>query len=261
MKCSEIENKLIAYIEGDLTIKEAQSIEKHIDHCEDCKQELIFLKQMLGGFEAIERKQPSDKVRTGFLASLEEEKLLISNVVALKNENVFPWKTAFQIAASVLLLIGGYAFGSFRESVKSTSQIAVLQEETSELKQNVMLAMLDNKSASKRIQAVNFSEDIVMPETKVLSALIDRLHYDGNINVRIAAAEALSKYSENMQVKDAFIKSLTLEKNPNIQIAVIQFLVKVQDKRALVPMRELLDQTETPNYVKEQVNEGIQKFI
>ncbi|MEL6809796.1 MAG: HEAT repeat domain-containing protein [Bacteroidota bacterium] len=136
-----------------------------------------------------------------------------------------------------------------------------MQQETVALKQSMMLAMLDNRSVSKRIQAVSYSEDISTPDEEVLEALIDRLHFDGSVNVRLAAAEALSKYSENEKVKNAFIKSLTNEKNPNIQITVIQFLVDIQDKRALAPMQQLLEQTETPDYVKEQVSAGLQQLI
>lgn len=124
-----------------------------------------------------------------------------------------------------------------------------------------MLALLENRSVSKRIQAVGYSEEISTLDTNVMEALIDRLHYDGSVNVRLAAAEALSKYSNNEKVKNAFITSLTQEEHPNIQIAVIHFLVNVQEKRALAPMQQLLEQTETPSYVKEQLEVGLKQII
>lgn len=261
MKCSDIENKLVDYLDGVLSMEEVSMVEEHLVHCKPCEQILEETKALFDTFHKMPAAEPDEAMRPDFLKVLEEEKQLLRSEVRSIRKKEFPWKIAFQIAASLLLLIGGYAMGSFREGARNNEQIAALQQETVALKQSMMLAMLDNRSVSKRIQAVSYSEDISTPDEEVLEALIDRLHFDGSVNVRLAAAEALSKYSENEKVKNAFIKSLTNEKNPNIQITVIQFLVDIQDKRALAPMQQLLEQTETPDYVKEQVSAGLQQLI
>ena len=125
----------------------------------------------------------------------------------------------------------------------------------------MILATIENQSPSKRIQAVSFTENFVKPDAKILEALIERMQYDGNMNVRLAAVESLSEFPESDVVKDAFIKALTTQKNPSLQIAIIQFLVKIQEKPAIKPMQELLEQSEMPNFVKEKVNSGISKII
>ena len=125
----------------------------------------------------------------------------------------------------------------------------------------MILATIENQSPSKRIQAGSFTENFVKPDAKILEALIERMQYDGNMNVRLAAVESLSEFPESDVVKDAFIKALTTQKNPSLQIAIIQFLVKIQEKRAIKPMQELLEQSEMPNFVKEKVNSGISKII
>ena len=76
-----------------------------------------------------------------------------------------------------------------------------------------MLAMIENQSPSKRIQAVSFTENFIKPDVKILEALIERMQYDGNINVRLAAAEALSEFPESDIVKEAFIEALKTQKN------------------------------------------------
>lgn len=257
MKHSEIEDKIVAYIEGDLDPKEEKAMTALIASSSEHQKLLEETRAMLDVFGKVKDEVPRGRVRENFLQVLEEEKSLQRFTIGKKETKEFPWKTAFQIAASILILISGYALGSYQKGNENDAQIAVLQQEASALKQDMMLAMLDNRSASKRIQAVNYTEEIVRPDTEVLEAIIDRMHFDANVNVRLAAVEALSKYSDSEQVKAAFIKSLTNEKNPNIQIAVIQFLVAVQEKRALAPMQELLEHTETPGFVKDQVNEGI----
>src|SRR5690606_37480950 len=140
-------------------------------------------------------------------------------------------------------------------------QITQLTEQSQELKTEMTLAMLDNRSASKRIQAVSYSEEINMPDNKILVAIIGRLHKDDNVNVRLAAAEALSRFQKNLLVKDAFIEALETEENPDVQIAVIQFLTYVKEKRSVAPMKKLLNQPEVPGYVKLQVNKGIAQIL
>ncbi len=257
MKCNIVEENIVAFIEDDMEPRLSAEVKDHIETCDSCRKLMDETKSMLKVFGEVAPHKPSGKVRQGFLELLEEEKNLQRFTIGKKETKEFPWKTAFQIAASILLLIGGYTMGSFHKASKSNVEIAKLIDETSQLKQDMMLAMLDNRSASKRIQAVNYTEDIAMPDSDVMEALIDRMHFDGNVNVRLAAVEALSKYSKNEKVKNAFIKSLTNEKNPNIQIAVIQFLVEVQEKRARVPMQKLLEHSETPSFVKDQVNDGL----
>lgn len=260
MSCTEIENKMLAFVERSLPVAEMQKIEAHLPSCESCSKALAETRSLLNAMEKVEQKEPSASLHQGFQEMLEKEKQLQKTVRTLR-EPSFNWKTAFQIAASLLLLIAGYSIGRYSNAQATSEQISSLREESELLKQNVMLALIDNRSASKRIQAVNYTEEISAPDSRTLEALIDRMQYDGNINVRLAAAEALSRFSENKQVKDAFIESLTIEKDPNIQIAIIQFLVKAQDQRARVPMQQLLKQTETPNYVKDQVNAGLSNLM
>jgi len=156
----------------------------------------------------------------------------------------FPWKTAFQIATGIVLLLCGYLFGNHQSDSKNQMQMAFLQQEAIQLKQDMMLTMLDNKSASKRIQAVGYTSEIQnASDTKIENALIERLNFDGNVNVRLAAAEALSKYSETDRVKTAFIKALSAETNPTVQISLMQFLVENKDQRARAPMEKLLNET------------------
>jgi len=212
----------------------------------------------MNAFQSVEIEEPSGDLRLNFLKTLDEEKQLQSpRVVQLNSKSSFNWRQAFQIAASFVLLFLGFFAGSYSSTQKASEEITVLKEQTKELKEDMMLALIDNRSASKRIQAVNYSEELIQPDSEVLEALINRMHYDSNINVRLAAADALSKYSEMELIKKAFIDALSTEKTPDLQIAIIQFLVKIQDKRALEPMQHLLDTPETLDFVKAQANSGI----
>ncbi|WCO01217.1 zf-HC2 domain-containing protein [Psychroserpens ponticola] len=263
MDCKNLEQHIVDYIDEQLSAEKSQQIANHIASCDNCKSIYEETKALFSAFKNVEEETPSDNLRTGFYKLLEEEKQLLDDrIVELpKQKKEFPWKQAFQIAASIIFMFGGYFLGSHNSKQIANNEISALQQETVELREDMMLAMIENQSPSKRIQAVSFTEDFVKPDVKILEALIGRMQYDGNMNVRLAAAEALSEFPKSTIVKEAFIKALTAQKDPSLQIAIIQFLVKIQEKRAIAPMQQLLEHEDTPNFVKDQVNDGISQII
>ena len=52
---------------------------------------------------------------------------------------------------------------------------------------------------------------------KILKALIERMQYDSNSNVRSSAVEALSKFTDYELVRTSLIEALTAEKDSSIQ--------------------------------------------
>ncbi|MDG5490248.1 HEAT repeat domain-containing protein [Psychroserpens sp. SPM9] len=263
MDCKHIEHQIVDYIDRQLSAEDMLIIEQHIASCRHCKAVYDDTKALFSAFENVPEASPSDDLRTGFYNLLEEEKQLLNvKVVSLsKPDKTVPWKQAFQVAASIVLLLGGYFLGSYNSEQTAHQEISELQQETMKLREGMMLAMIENQSPSKRIQAVNFTESFAKPDIKILEALIERMQYDGNMNVRLAAAEALSEFPKSTLVKEAFIEALSTQKDPSLQIAIIQFLVKIQEKRAIAPMQQLLEHEDTPDFVKAQVNSGISEII
>ncbi len=261
MDFTQFEAKIIDYLEGNLSEQEARLMKEYVESNELAGQALEETKALLEGTDDLLTREPGSALRANFMNMLEEEKQLQDNVRPITSGSDRSWKTAFQIAASLLLLIAGYGMGRYALQQTTDDKILALEQESELLKQNVMMALIENRSASKRIQAVNYVQEFATPDSEVLNALIDRMHYDANVNVRLAAAEALSGYSDNAQVKDAFIEALGTEKDPGIQIAIIQFLVEVKDTRARGPMQQLLEQEETPNFVKDQVSQGLSNLM
>jgi HEAT repeat protein len=169
-------------------------------------------------------------------------------VVQLQPKN--NWKQYLRVAASVLIVLSAFLLGKYQTNIT-----------TNKNNQEKILALLEDNSASKRILAVTNAEEFTNKDTKIIEALINRLIFDKNTNVRLAAAEALSKFSKETLVRDAFIKSLETDKNSSVQIEVIQILAKIQEKRAVKPMQKLLDNEETPQYVKQQLQLNLSSLL
>jgi anti-sigma-K factor RskA len=261
MNCTNTDSKLVDYIDGILSVEETSDVQKHIASCDSCKRAFEETKSLLTAFTNESIAQPTSNLKASFEEMLANEKKSQAKVIRLEPTRKNTYRSMLQIAASVAILFTGYLVGGYQESKNSQQVIASFQNEQKQLKENMMLAMIDNSSPSKRIKAVNYTEELTTPDTKILEALIDRMQNDSNSNVRLSAAEALSKFTDSELVRTSLIETLTTEKDPSIQIEVIQILVKIQEKRALDPMKKILEQPEAPNYLKTQVNIGIAKLI
>nr|WP_298989784.1 zf-HC2 domain-containing protein [uncultured Polaribacter sp.] len=250
MKCKEIENHLGEYLEGTLSDTINSEIENHINSCSNCQQELAELKSFLSILDHDKMETPSANLKLNFdkmlAKEIEENK---PKVIELKTHT--DWKTYLRIAASVVIVLSAFLLGKYQSNSLPTNEKNTAQ----------VLALLENSSASKRILAVTNAEEFTNKDTKIIEALINRLFFDKNTNVRLAAAEALSKFSEETIVRDAFIKSLETDTNTSVQIEVIQILSKIQEKRAIKPMQKLLEKEETPQYVKQQLQLNLSTLL
>lgn len=265
MEKNHVIELLPQYLDNLLTQTLKKEVEAHLTVCKSCSQELDDLKTLFEVFEKEDLKAPSEKVRTDFFEQLELEKQNGSKVVSLDDTAVrrkSNWSNnLLKIAASIVLLIGGFYFGKQQQEQLSDKEIAQLTDETIAFKETAMLSLMGNKSASKRIQGINFIEEFTKPDEAIVNALADRMLYDENVNVRAAAVEVLANYTKSERVKNTFIEALKTEKDPGIQIIIIQTLGEIQEKKAATPMRELLDQEGTQPFVKEQIESVLTTII
>ncbi|WP_435355518.1 HEAT repeat domain-containing protein [Emticicia sp. SJ17W-69] len=136
------------------------------------------------------------------------------------------------------------------------NEIGNLKKEMQATKDLLILSMLKRESASERIQAVNYSYDLQKPDDEVLKALIYTLDYDRNINVRIAAADAIGRFGYDENVRNALVKSLLKQQEPTLQISIIELLTKLNERRALPAFRLLVEDESISAFVRQKAEEG-----
>ncbi|MEO1653477.1 MAG: HEAT repeat domain-containing protein, partial [Bacteroidota bacterium] len=78
---------------------------------------------------------------------------------------------------------------------------------------------------------------------RIINALINTLNTDPNPNVRIAAIDALERFSGQDQVRTLIARSLNNQSSPTVQLATIDILVKYQIKAGAPFLEKLLDQS------------------
>ena len=265
MKHERLIESLPAYLEGALAEAKQREIADHLKTCKSCREEVAALETVLASFGQEKELVPPASLRKNFEAMLEKEKLEAVKVVPLPDEKQkTKHKLAYsllKLAAGITLLIGAYALGEFQNSRQVNQEIASLEAQQVELKQTTMLSLMENRSASRRIQGVSYIEEFPNPDEAIVKALADRILQDENANVRLTAVEALQQFTASETVKNAFIEALKKEKDPNIQIIIIQTLVKIQEKKAIEPMRQLLQEETTQPFIKEQIKSSLPNII
>ena len=165
--CTEIENSIVDYIDGTLSRKESEVIKSHISTCDTCKEIYEETTLLMSSFANEPIAKPSAKLKTSFEQMLAREKEAQSKVIPLHTKKS-SFKSLLQIAASIAILFTGYLFGGYQESQNSQLEITAYQNEQKQLKENMLLAMIDNSSPSKRIKAVNYTEELTTPDTRIL---------------------------------------------------------------------------------------------
>ena len=120
-----------------------------------------------------------------------------------------------------------------------------------EMKEALLFSLIDDESASQRIKAVSYAEEIRNPEQKVIDVLVNTLNHDKSVNVRLAALYSLGSWADNRIVRDSLVSSLPEQKEPLIQVMLINLLAAKKESRAIAPIKDILSNSNTLPEVKE----------
>jgi len=185
--------------------------------------------------------------------------------------SAFSWKAFFSLPvlgprlafASVALLIG-IAVGLFLHKPAQpadSQQIAVLSKEVTDLKEMMMLSLLEKESASDRLKAVSLTEDLGQASLKVTDALLQTLNKDENTSVRLASLEALKPYAHDSHVREALIRSISQQQSPLVQVALAELMAALQDRSSVEALQKIMDDERTPGDIKKKIRQSIDVLI
>jgi hypothetical protein len=123
------------------------------------------------------------------------------------------------------------------------SEIGQLRQEVRSLSQLVTLSLLKQDSASERLRGVSFGRQAESADDRVLQALLDTLGHDPDVNVRLAAVDALAPALGRPAVRDRMLQEVGRQDSPMVQIALIDLLV---GRERAASQRQLWDLAASP---------------
>ena len=268
MKCEEVELKMVDYLDNKLDQESRLAIEKHLESCESCLEDYKEGKQVLAMMNKDEMVLPDDSLRINFYHMLHKE---ISknehgrSAIPSKSQTRWYSITGYRIAAGLALLICGTFIGLFFRSginnSTASNELKQLHSEITDLKRTTMFSMLNDESSSDRIQAVNYATELGNSDKNVIEVLVKTLNNDKNVNVRLAAAYALSKFAGQRSVCDSLVKSLSQQTEPILQVTLINILAERKDKSALRPIQEIIANKKTLKEVRDVAENSLRVLI
>lgn len=163
-----------------------------------------------------------------------------------------------RIAAAIVLVLTGVAVGHYVSGPSgSDQQTAQLSKEIAELKEMMMLSLLEKDAATERLRAVSLTRDMNEVSTKVTHALIQTLNHDENVNVRLAALEALIPYAGDEKIREELVRSIGRQESPLVQVALAELMAALQEKSSVDALRKIMQDRQTPEAVKKKIKESI----
>jgi HEAT repeat protein len=166
------------------------------------------------------------------------------------------------MALSALFLAAGVMAGILLKPGPGHSiEIARLEAEVRDMRQQVSLSLLDRASPSDRLSGLSVASQVSDPNPRTLEALFKALDEDSNTNVRLAAVDALYLFRDEARVREGLIGSLTRQTSPMVQVALINLLADIKETRAADALKTLIANRELRPEVRQKAEWGLRKLI
>lgn len=268
MNCAFDKEQLWSLALNQLSESEKATVNQHVASCEECKTAL----NEIMGFWNITAALPEPEVPAGmkqrFMAELEsyqQKQLSHSNGLSKWKErlhtlisSILTPKFGYGLA---MLLIGVLATTFFFATKnKAGDDVQQLSSQVKEMREMLALSLLEHPSASERLRAVSYVEEIDTVDARVKDALLTTLNNDENINVRLTALETLSKMTADPKVREGLIQSIIHQESPLIQSALADLMLKMQAKKSVRSLQQLLKKPETNEAIKDKIKQTIHQL-
>ncbi|MFK7813814.1 MAG: HEAT repeat domain-containing protein [Maribacter sp.] len=266
MEQERFEIWMMDYLSGELNESGQVEFEKYLKGHPEHQQEFEAISGTWKQVDITKVPVPSEKMDDAFLDMLNSE--------IEKGESKTSWIGSLisffesiqkpQLAFGMLLLCIGLSAGYFLNSNSGevpTNEISVTDSETEEVRGQLVLTLLEQTSANKRLQGVNEAAKLNDANERVIEALFTTLNNDPNINVRLVAIESLAKYVETPEVRMGLVKSIAFQESPLVQIALADLMVALQEKTSIESMKQLLEKPNIDTTVKQKLEESINHII
>lgn len=132
-----------------------------------------------------------------------------------------------------------------------------IDEQITLQKQALVARLNDMESAGERITAAEQAYDLKNTDNDIVDALVKTMNTDPNTNVRLAALESLSRFHREPYVKKQLVASLKTQKDPIVQIELIQLLTKMKQTSILRELEKIVNDGGTLKAVQDHAYVGI----
>lgn len=264
MTCEEARNRMTDYWSLTLGAAEREDFTAHLASCEACRSDVSRIGALWQGLDLLPLEEPSGQVRERFYEMLGAYRQGLASAEA---RPVRRWWTmpAWQMAAAAVLLAAGLGIGyGARGNGQPPAEISQLREEVASMRQLVALSLMQQQSASERLKGVSWSYQVEPSDTEVLNALVTTVRHDPNVNVRLAAVDALRPFTgspvTHLTARNAVVQALPKETSPIVQVALIDFLAELKERNAAPELRRLVSDPDIDVGVRKRAEWALERM-
>ena len=267
MEKEQFQIRVVDYLSGLMDDGQRLIFEKFLKENPDYQEQLEEIKHTWQLLDSLPTPEASRHMDVGFYKMLdgqiEKQKKTSKSVVTRIQEYMSEfWRP--QLAFGMIVLVIGLAIGYYMNADKiapiEKTEI-VDNSETEEVREKLVLTLLEQPSANKRLQAVSESTKLNSATEQIINALFATLNNDPNVNVRLAAITSLERYVKRPEVRMGFIQSIGMQESPLVQIALADLMVKLQEKSSVSSMKLLLEKPDLDTTVKNRIEASINHII
>lgn len=259
MNKEELESLLIDYFDGNLNEVDGKRAEQVLTNPET----YALYEQLKEVLEVMDRSaslEPNPRLRKVFDELIHDELRMQKSAKVMAIQPVI-YRVAAAIAFLVVAGIGGYwVVQNQKAQADQARELAEVKKEMEATKHMMLSLMSNDQSASQRISGVTVAYKFEKTDDEIVKVLVKTMHEDPNTNVRLAALEALGKFQTEPEVRKALIHSLSVQKDPMVQIALIQLLVTMKEKGVVKDLERLTKDKTIMKAVKDEAYSGILKL-
>jgi len=266
MMCGNAKEWMAAAWRGELDEAAEAQLKRHLAGCAECSAEMAELGALWERLGDLPAPEPSMAQHVRWQAALESlartegasphmgghSTAWGSNAWKFSLNALWPRRPVWQASIAASCLIAGLLIGAaWQHEKRDEGQMAALRSEVETTRELAALSLLRQQSATERLRGVDYSQRMPTLEPRVASALIEAVNHDSNVNVRLAAVDALARAADDANVRHSLAESLTQQDSPMVQAALIDYLVDSRDAAAAPALREFSGRADLNEAVKQ----------
>ena len=224
------------------------------------EQELVQWTETFNQARCWSHPTPSDRLRTNVYDMIREQPH--ATHLPLSWSAWLPSLSFLRLAGVALVLVAGIGLGFWlRPAPAYEAQLTALSDEVQRMREMMILTLLEQPSATQRLKAVSISTELSQTDEKIYQALLKTLNHDPQVNVRLAALDALLDYADQPLVRQGLIEAIPQQESPLVQITLAEMMVQLQEKRSVDELRTLLEQQSLNESAEQEIKKSIQQLI
>jgi hypothetical protein len=246
MSCETTTELLMDRLKGTISAADEQRLATHLTACAACQAEAAVMTSTWDQLGALDDEVPHERLRARFHAGLAAYEARESRHWTERFLDLWwPKQPVLQVGLAAALALVGLVVGQQLPSPVD-AEIASLRAEV----RTVGMALLDHQSASERLLGIEWSRRAA-PTPELVGALLERLQYDPNLNVRLAAVDALRAALDRSDVSTGLAMALERQDSPLVQVAVTDALLATGSGAGIDAVRAILGRSELDPTVRE----------